>query len=66
VAQTERRPVEKKEFEEEIIQIDRVAKVVKGGKILRFRVVVVIGDKKGRVGVGVGGKRICRCQEKPY
>lgn len=57
MAQIERRPVEKKEFEEEIIQIDRVAKVVKGGKILRFRVVVVIGDKKGRVGVGVGKAR---------
>lgn len=54
---TNRRPIEKKEFEEEILQIDRVSKVVKGGKILRFRVVVVIGDKKGRVGVGVGKAR---------
>lgn len=54
---TNRRPIEKKEFEEEILQIDRVSKVVKGGKILRFRVIVVIGDKKGRVGVGVGKAR---------
>ncbi len=52
-----RRPVEKKEFEEEILQIDRVTKVVKGGKILKFRVVMVIGDKKGRVGIGVGKAR---------
>lgn len=51
------RRVEAKEFEESILQIDRVSKVVKGGKILRFRVVVVIGDKKGRVGVGVGKAR---------
>jgi len=57
VTVTNRRPIEKKEFEEEILQIDRVSKVVKGGKILRFRVVVVIGDKKGRVGVGVGKAR---------
>ncbi len=54
---SQRRPVEKKEFEESILQIDRVTKVVKGGKILRFRVVVVIGDKKGRVGIGVGKAR---------
>ena len=52
-----RRPVEKKEFEEEILQINRVTKVVKGGKILKFRVVMVIGDKKGRVGIGVGKAR---------
>ncbi len=52
-----RRPVEKKEFEEEILQIDRVTKVVKGGKILKFRVIMVIGDKKGRVGIGVGKAR---------
>jgi len=45
VAQFERRQAEPKEFEESILQIDRVTKVVKGGKILRFRVVVVIGDK---------------------
>jgi len=57
VTVTNRRPIEKKEFEEEILQIDRVSKVVKGGKILRFRVIVVIGDKKGRVGVGVGKAR---------
>jgi len=45
---------EPKEFEEEVIQIDRVTRVVKGGRRLRFRATVVIGNKKGKVGVGVG------------
>lgn len=49
-----RAPREKKEFEEEVIQIDRVTRVVKGGRRLRFRATVVIGNKKGKVGVGVG------------
>ncbi len=42
------------EFENEIIDIRRVSKVTKGGRNLRFRVTMVIGDRKGRVGVGVG------------
>lgn len=45
---------EQKEFEEEVLHIDRVTRVVKGGRRLRFRVTVAIGDKKGRVGMGVG------------
>ncbi len=45
---------EVKEFEEEVIQIDRVTRVVKGGRRLRFRATVVIGDKKGRIGYGIG------------
>lgn len=45
--------VEQKEFEEEILQIDRVTRVVKGGRRLRFRVTVAIGDRKGRVGIGI-------------
>jgi len=45
---------EKKEFEEEVLQIDRVTRVVKGGRRLRFRCTVAIGDRKGRVGIGVG------------
>jgi len=44
---------EVKEFEEKVVQIDRVTRVVKGGRRLRFRATVVIGDKKGRVGIGV-------------
>jgi small subunit ribosomal protein S5 len=43
--------VEKQEFEEKVIQIDRVTRVVKGGRRLRFRATVVIGDRNGRVGV---------------
>ena len=43
-----------KEFEEEVIQIDRVTRVVKGGRRLRFRATVAIGNKKGKVGVGIG------------
>lgn len=42
------------EFQERVIQIRRVTKVVKGGKRLKFRVVVVVGNALGRVGVGVG------------
>lgn len=45
---------EVKEFEEKIVQIDRVTYVVAGGKRMRFRVLAVIGDKKGRVGYGIG------------
>jgi small subunit ribosomal protein S5 len=42
------------EFENEIIDIRRVSKVTKGGRNLRFRVTMVIGDRNGKVGVGVG------------
>jgi small subunit ribosomal protein S5 len=49
-----RKKREPKEFEEEVIQIDRVTRVVKGGRRLRFRATVVIGDKKGRVAYGIG------------
>ena len=47
-------PKERKEFEEEVIAIDRVTRVVKGGRRLRFRATVAIGDKQGRVGIGTG------------
>ena len=45
---------EPKEFDEEVVQIDRVTRVVKGGRKLRFRATVVIGNRKGKVGIGVG------------
>lgn len=45
---------EPKEFEEEVIQIDRVVRVVKGGRKLRFRATVAIGNRKGKIGIGIG------------
>lgn len=44
---------EPKEFDEEVIQLDRVTRVVKGGRRMRFRATVAIGNRKGRVGVGI-------------
>ena len=45
---------EPKEFEERVVQVRRVTKVVKGGKRMGFRVLTVVGDRKGQVGVGIG------------
>jgi len=46
--------IDREEFEEAIVKIGRVTKVAKGGRRFRFTALVVVGDKKGTVGFGVG------------
>lgn len=43
---------EKDEFDKKLLEVRRVTKVVKGGRTMRFSALVVVGDKKGRVGMG--------------
>ena len=45
---------EPKEFESVVVSINRVSKTVKGGRKMRFAALVVVGDKKGRIGFGMG------------
>lgn len=48
-----RREEEEKQYDERIVNIDRVARVVKGGRRFRFRALVVVGDHKGKISVGI-------------
>ena len=43
-----------KQFDEKVMEISRVSRTVKGGKRISFRALVIVGDRKGRVGIGIG------------
>jgi len=45
---------QRSEFEEQVVQVDRVTRVVAGGRRMRFRATVIVGNKKGKVGMGMG------------
>jgi len=52
--ETRKREPRPKQYEEEVINIGRVTKVTKGGRHFRFSATVVVGDRKGKVGLGSG------------
>jgi small subunit ribosomal protein S5 len=59
------REPEKKEYEQKLLDVARVVRVVAGGRRFRFRAVVVIGNRKGKVGVGVAkGQDVSMAVEK--
>lgn len=48
-----RTPQQPREFDQKVVEVQRVTRVVAGGKRMRFRALVVIGDHKGKVGIGL-------------
>lgn len=62
---SKKEPREKSEFDEKIINIRRVSRMFKGGRRMRLSVFIVIGDRKGRVGLGIGkGQDVRSAQQK--
>ena len=63
----DRKPVRREEsdMDKKVVSVRRVTKVVKGGRTLRFSALVVVGDKKGKVGIGMGkAKEVSQAIEK--
>ncbi len=52
-AMAAQRAEEEKQYDERVVNIDRVARVVKGGRRFRFRALVVVGDHKGKISIGI-------------
>ena len=56
---------EKREFDHKMVDLSRVARVVAGGRRFKFRATVVIGNRKGKVGMGIAkGKDVSRAVDK--
>jgi len=59
------RPREKREFDHKLVDLSRVTRVVAGGRRFKFRATVVIGNRKGRVGMGIAkGKDVSKAVDK--